>query len=293
MRQFPKFQQNKPLSDLSTFGIGGPALFFIEVSDVETLQKAVKAAFMQQIPYMILGKGSNCLFEDRGFNGLVILNKIRFAKEEGDVVYAGGGYSFSLLGAQTARKGLSGLEFASGIPATVGGAVYMNAGASGAEVADVVVSVDYVTAEGELLTLLRENLFFSYRTSCFQRKKGAIAAARFQLHPLAKARARQLEIISYRTATQPYGEKSAGCVFRNPSGQSAGALIEQCGLKGRQVGGAQVSFVHGNFIVNKNKATAQEVLALAQEVQSIVKEKIGVVLEMEIRVVPYDPLFSS
>lgn len=284
---FP-FQQNKPLSELSTFGIGGPARLFIEAREISFLKELIVYCYQEKLPYMVIGKGSNCLFSDRGFDGLVILNKIAFLEHSGIEVYVGAGYSFSLLGVQMARKGLSGLEFASGIPATVGGAIYMNAGAGGSEVKDVLTEVTYITEEGELLHLQREKLQFSYRTSSFQGKKGAIAAARFQLKPVLEARQKQLEIITYRTRTQPYGDKSAGCVFRNPSGESAGALIEKCGLKGAKIGGAEVSSLHANFIVNKKDASAQDVLALANHVKKNVKEKAGVDLEMEIRVISYD-----
>ncbi len=236
---------------------------------------------------MILGKGSNCLFDDRGFDGLVILNKIAFCEFEGPLVHVGAGYSFSLLGTQTARKGWSGLEFASGIPGSVGGAVYMNAGASGAEVCNPLVEVTYVSELGEIQTLARDQIDFSYRFSAFQNRKGAIASAKFLLQPSEEARTKQLGIIDYRTRTQPYGDKSAGCVFRNPQPHSAGALIQQSGLKGKRIGGAEVSTLHANFIVNKDNATSQDILELAAYVKEAVKEKTGVDLEMEIRCIPY------
>lgn len=284
---FP-FQQNKLLSELSTFGIGGPARLFIEAKEIRFLRELIVYCYREKLPYIILGKGSNCLFSDRGFNGLVILNKVAFLEQKGAEVYVGAGYSFSLLGVQMARKGWSGLEFASGIPATVGGAIYMNAGAGGPETKDFLTEVTYITEEGELLHLPKDKLQFSYRTSPFQGKKGAIAAARFELTPLPEARQKQLEIVAYRTRTQPYGDKSAGCIFRNPPGGSAGALIEKCGLKGAQVGGAEISSLHANFIVNKNGASAQDVLSLASHVKESVKERADIDLEMEIRVIPYD-----
>ncbi|MES2345019.1 MAG: UDP-N-acetylmuramate dehydrogenase [Chlamydiota bacterium] len=282
-----QYQSSKLLSELSTFGIGGPARVFIEVSEIEELCAVLTSAREQNLPYIVIGKGSNCLFDDKGFDGLVILNKIAFMKQEGNEFYVGAGYSFSLLGVQTARKGYSGLEFACGIPATVGGAIYMNAGANGAETADVLSEVEYISAEGERLLLKRSVLDFSYRTSSFQKKKGAIVAGRFRLQEACAARQKQLDIITYRTKTQPYGEKSIGCVFRNPQNLTAGALIEQSGLKGRQVGGAEVSLIHANFIVNKNQATAKDVLELVELVRATVKEKTGVELEMEIRAIPY------
>lgn len=281
-----KFKTGKLLSELSTFCIGGPARYFTEVHQIEELENVMAYAHAQKLPVLIVGKGSNCLFDDAGFDGLCILNKIQFCKHEEAVVEVGAGYSFSLLGVQTARRGWAGLEFASGIPATVGGAIFMNAGANGAETFDTLQEVTYVTETGERQLLKREDLTWGYRTSSFQQRKGAIAAAKFILAPSTEARQKQLKIISYRTATQPYSDASAGCMFRNPPQHSAGALIEQCGLKGTAVGGAEVSALHANFIVNKGNATAQEVLALTELVQKTVREKMGVELEREVRFVP-------
>ncbi|MES2121497.1 MAG: UDP-N-acetylmuramate dehydrogenase [Chlamydiota bacterium] len=277
------FEVDKPLKELSTFGVGGNARVFTAVSKVEEMQSLIRYCTAQKLPFIVIGKGSNCLFDDRGFDGLVILNKISFCVWEGSVVHVGAGYSFSLLGVQTARLGFSGLEFASGIPGSVGGAVFMNAGASGAETANCLAEVSFVDADGYLEMLPRDQISFSYRTSCFQKKKGAIVSAKFQLQPCGEARSKQLGIVDYRTRTQPYSDKSAGCVFRNPPGQSAGALIEQCGLKGVKVGGAEVSILHANFIVNKGGATSQDILALSEIIAKRVKETTGVDLEMEIR----------
>jgi UDP-N-acetylmuramate dehydrogenase len=201
--------------------------------------------------------------------------------------YVGAGYSFSLLGSQTARQGWSGLEFASGIPGSVGGAVYMNAGANGQQTCDTLVSVDYITEEGHYLILPRAELQFAYRTSPFQTQKGAIAGATFQLESSSTARNKQLEIIRYRQDTQPYNAKSAGCVFRNPSCASAGALIQQCGLKGVSIGGAQISEKHANFLINHQNATAQDILDLIHLVQKEVYHKMEISLDIEICYIPY------
>jgi UDP-N-acetylmuramate dehydrogenase len=280
------FEVDKPLSQLSTFGIGGPARFFSEVQKIDELQELLKYCHAQKLPFFVVGKGSNCLFDDRGFDGLVILNKIAFCQFEWPLIHVGAGYSFSLLGTQSARKGWAGLEFASGIPGSVGGAIYMNAGASGAEVSETLLEVTFVNEMGECEVLKRDQIAFSYRFSAFQQRKGVIASAKFLLRPSEEARKKQLGIIDYRTKTQPYSDKSAGCVFRNPESHSAGALIQQCGLKGKRIGGAEVSGLHANFIVNKGGATAKDVLELAEEVKKTVKEKTGVDLEMEIRYVP-------
>lgn len=283
-------EQNKPLSEVSTLGIGGPARYFLEVSTVEELADVIGECNRENIPYILLGKGSNTLFDDRGFCGAVISNRILGLQEEGDLIHVGAGYSFSLLGVQMARKGRAGLEFASGIPGTVGGAVYMNAGANGGETANLLVSVQYVTETGEVRRYLRDEMTFGYRSSSFQKLKGAIAGASFRLGACPDARKKQLEIIEYRTRTQPYSDKSAGCMFRNPASSSAGALIDKCGLKGLKIGGAEVSLLHANFIVNKGGATAADVLELAARIKAQVLEMTGVALEMEVRYQPYEPV---
>ncbi len=282
------YLENKPLSTVTTFGIGGPARYFFEVRSVDEMRQALAFCRESRLRYMILGKGSNCLFDDRGFDGAIIANRIDFLERPApDLFHAGAGYSFSLLGTQSARQGYSGLEFASGIPGSIGGAVFMNAGANGHETCETIQSVDFMTAEGEILHLKRDTMTFSYRTSCFQSMPGAILSATFQLNPEPTAREKQLTIINYRKKTQPYGEKSAGCVFRNPECGIAGALIDKSALKGTSVGGAQVSPVHANFIVNTGNATAQDVLSLMEMVKQQVKEKTGTELESEIRCIPY------
>lgn len=282
------FQEHRRLSELSTFGIGGTARYFIAVHEVDQLQEILKKCHKEGLHYLVIGKGSNCLFDDRGFDGLLILNRIDFMEKPAPgVFYVGAGYSFSLLGVQTAREGWSGLEFASGIPGSVGGAVFMNAGANGSETAQTLVSVDFVTDNGEWIRFLRKDLDFRYRYSPFHDLKGVITGATFALTAMTDARKKQLEIIDYRKKTQPYGAKSAGCVFRNPSNGSAGALIDQQGLKGMSVGRAKVSEMHANFIVNEGGASSEDVLKLIAAIQNKVKENTGIELESEVRFIPY------
>lgn len=270
-------------------GVGGPARYFTEVRTVDEMQEAILFCLGEKIPYMVLGKGSNTLFDDKGYNGLVILNKIDFFENPAEgKFHIGGGASFSLLGVRTARQGWSGLEFASGIPGTVGGAVYMNAGANGRETCDVLVSVDYVDEAGKRCCLAREELEFAYRTSPFQKRGGAIVGAAFVLQPSEEARQKQLNLVDYRMKTQPYSEKSAGCIFRNPSSGPAGAFIEQSGLKGHAVGGAKVSELHANFIINTGEATCKDVLELVETVRMAVKSHAGIELESEVRCIPYE-----
>lgn len=280
-----QFQSQRSLSEFSTYGIGGPIRYFAEISTIEEMEEAFLFAREKGCPRLIVGKGSNCLFPDAGFDGLVLLNKIDFCEWSETGVYAGSGYNFSLLGVQTARKGLSGLEFASGIPATVGGAVFMNAGANGKETCESLASVLYLHEGGSKEEFARKDLAFGYRKSPFQNMKGAILSARFNLAPLETARKAQLAIVEYRMKTQPYKDKSAGCVFRNPKPEiSAGAIIDRCGLKGLSVGGAKVSEMHANFLINSGGATAQEMQELIRIVQQTVFEKTGIHLEPEIRI---------
>jgi UDP-N-acetylmuramate dehydrogenase len=283
-----KFERNKPLSELSTFGIGGPAEFFIIVTTIEALKEVITYCYKEKLPYLIIGKGSNALFDDRGFRGLIILNKIDFCRYEGEEIEVGAGFSFSLLGAQASRKGFTGLEFASGIPGTVGGAVFMNAGAGGVETCTPLLDVEAISPEGQQRRFAKEEIAFSYRYSSFHENRYAIAAARFQVKKCSEAKQKQLTLLNYRIKTQPYQDKSAGCVFRNHPAHSAGALIDRCGLKGLSQGGAQVSEMHGNFIVNKGGASAVDVLNLLDEVAAKVKEQTGIVLEREVRVIPYE-----
>jgi UDP-N-acetylmuramate dehydrogenase len=274
------------LKEFSTFGIGGPIRFYLEATQIAQIEEAIEWASGQKIPYFILGKGSNCLFDDQGFAGLVIHNKIDFCDFDGCRVYVGAGYSFSLLGTQTAKRGLSGLEFASGIPGSVGGAVYMNAGANGQETCQALEEILYLDPSFGKKIIAREQLTFGHRTSSFQSMRGVILSARFILRQNPDARKIQLDYINRRLMSQPYSEKSAGCVFRNPSmGLSAGLLIDQCGLKGLRCGGAEVSKIHANFIVNVSQATSADVITLIDQVQRQVYEKTKVWLEPEVRLV--------
>jgi len=280
----PALQSNKFLSDYCTFGIGGPARYYVETKDIQDLKFALQFCWEQKLPYFVLGKGSNCLFDSKGFDGVVIHNKIDHCNQpEPGIFEVGAGYSFSLLGTQTARMGWTGLEFASGIPGSVGGAIFMNAGANGAETVDCLQTVDFLDPQGNHTRLSKNDLSFAYRTSSFQKMKGVITGASFKLHPSTTARQKQLEIISYRKKTQPYGSMSAGCVFRNPDCSHAGALIDQNGLKGLQIGDAAVSEMHANFIINVNKATSDDVLELIKVIKKKIKETTGHELESEIR----------
>jgi UDP-N-acetylmuramate dehydrogenase len=284
-------EKNKSLSSVCTLGIGGPAKLYTVVSNIEKMQQALSFCKQNNLPYFILGKGSNILFDDLGFNGMVIQNKIDFIKElHPGIFHVGAGYSFSLLGIQTTRKEWSGMEFAAGIPGTVGGAIFMNAGANGSEISQTLVSVDFLNSNGELQILNKHELHFDYRFSSFQKKRGAIVGGTFKLLTSKNARINQLKLIDYRTKTQPYSDKSAGCIFLNPKEKSAGALIDTCGLKGTQIGGAKISEQHANFIINVGNSSSQDVLKLINLAQIKVKESTGIELECEVRYIPHEAI---
>ncbi|MGK5595081.1 MAG: UDP-N-acetylmuramate dehydrogenase [Parachlamydiaceae bacterium] len=281
------FQTNKPLGEVCTLGIGGQADLYLEVRTVEMMQLAIRHCRQQSTSYFILGKGSNCLFDDEGFQGAVLHNKIAFFENLNDgQFHVGAGYSFSYLGTQTARLGFGGLEFASGIPASVGGAIFMNAGANGGQTFDYLLSVDYIDETGQLHLLPKNEINHSYRFTSFQEKKGVIVGATFSLPPSAEARKKQISLLQYRQKTQPYKDKSAGCVFQNPPGHHAGLLIDQCGLKGSSYGGAKVSEIHANFLINANRASSKDFLSLIQQIQMTIEDKTGIKLKSEVRYVP-------
>ncbi|NGX55273.1 MAG: UDP-N-acetylenolpyruvoylglucosamine reductase [Chlamydiae bacterium] len=287
MLPFP-YEKEKPLSELTTLRIGGPAKYYAEAQTIEEVEQMVAYCHQARIPFLLLGKGSNSLFDDRGYPGLVILNKITTFEQIDDRFIVGGGYNFSRLGLQTAKAGWNGLEFAAAIPATVGGAIYMNAGANGQETADVLVCVTFVNERGQREIFKRDELEFGYRSSSFQKRRGAIVQGEFKLTRSKEAKQAQKKIVDYRLKTQPYGESSAGCAFRNPHEEAAGRLIEACGLKGVVIGGAQVSPKHANFIINRGHATAADVLALIAEIKERVYLEKKIMLEEEIRFISYE-----
>ncbi|MGR3973149.1 MAG: UDP-N-acetylmuramate dehydrogenase [Candidatus Rhabdochlamydia sp.] len=280
-------EENASLAPYTTFKIGGKARYLITVTSVQDLQQAFLFCQTHHLPYVTLGKGSNTLFSDEGFQGVIILNKIQGIEESLGEFSVGAGYSFSLLGSQTAKKGWTGLEFASGIPGSVGGAIFMNAGAHGQETLQVITEVTYVFETGEIKIFSYEEIEWRYRWTCFHEKKGAIASAKFQLTPSDEARGRQLSWVKHRIKTQPYDDASAGCVFRNPKESSAGKIIEACGLKNTSYGNARISSLHANFIINQGGATADDVLCLARHIQEKVYAQTGIYLERELRHISY------
>lgn len=283
------FRENEPLAAHCTFKIGGPAQLFVQPQTEQQLCSAVALCKEQAVRYYLLGNGSNILFADEGFAGVVIDISALGSDIaiEGNTLTAGAGVRLAILCKAALEHGLSGLEFAYGIPGTVGGAVYMNAGAYGGEMKDVLTVVRYLTAEGEVVQASAAELDLSYRHSIFEENGGCILSAQFALQPgnAADIRAKMDELMAKRADKQPLDKPSAGSTFKRPAGAFAAALIDQCGLRGFRHGGAAVSDKHCGFVVNLGGATCADVLALCDEVRAIVKEKTGYELEKEIRVV--------
>lgn len=288
----PQMWEGKLLREVCSWGIGGPAKLFCEVHHELQLASVISYCARQNIRFLVIGKGSNCLFDDRGFDGCVILNRICFLERHASGVYhVGSGYPFNVLGTQCSNDGFTGLEFASGIPGTVGGAVFMNAAADGQETAGVLKSVEVVTIHGNKHQMQRAELSYGYRSSPFQMAQGfaAISSATFALAPSPTSRERQREFLKRRKQTQPLAERTAGCVFKNPGSgcQSAGSLIDKAGLKGVSVGAAKVSEIHANFLVNVKDARAKDMINLISLVKEQVRLQLGVDLEEEIIFVPF------
>ena len=283
------FKENEPLAAHCTFKIGGPARLFVQPADRAQLCRAIALCRAQNTRYYLLGNGSNILFADEGYDGAVLdISAMQDTVEVcGTVLTAGAGVRLSALCKTALAHGLTGLEFAYGIPGTVGGAVYMNAGAYGGEMKDVLTTVQYLTAAGEVQQAAASALDLRYRHSIFEENGGCILSAQFTLTPGEPdaIRARMEELMAKRLDKQPLDKPSAGSTFKRPEGAFAAALIDQCGLRGYRHGGAAISDKHCGFVVNLGGASCADVLALCEQVRAIVKEKTGYDLEKEIRVV--------
>lgn len=283
------FRENEPLTAHCTFKIGGPAQWLVQPETEQQLCRAVALCKELGMRYYLLGNGSNILFADEGFAGAVIdISALRSdIAVSGEKITAGAGVRLSALCKAALEHELAGLEFAYGIPGTVGGAVYMNAGAYGGEMKDVLETVRYLTAEGEIVQADAAKLDLGYRHSVFEENGGCILSAAFCLKKgeAASIRAQMEELMVRRVDKQPLDKPSAGSTFKRPVGAFAAALIDQCGLKGYCHGGAAVSEKHSGFVVNLGGASCADVLALCEEVRTIVREKTGFDLEKEIRVV--------
>lgn len=282
-------KENELLASYTTMKVGGPADLFIEPNSIKNLEKVIHILKESQIPYLVIGRGSNLLISDAGVEGAVIRlgNGLNELEIEGNIVTVEAGYSLVALSTLVSRQGLSGLEFASGIPGSVGGSVYMNAGAHGSEMKKVVKKVLILLEDGTIRWFTNEEMKFSYRTSVLQKEiKGIILKVVFELTEGNKE-----EIISqmqnnkdYRKTTQPYNMPCSGSVFRNPLPNYAGKLIEEANLKGYSIGGAQVSLMHANFIVNANNATTSDIMDLITYIKKTIYDLNGIELHTEVEI---------
>ncbi len=282
------WQKDAPLAPLTTFRIGGPAALLCRPTDAAQLQKLLELLRQAGVRFYCLGRGSNTLFADEGFDGAVVaMEALRAVTLTTDGIRAQAGASLAAVCRTAQAAGLSGLEFAYGIPGSVGGAVYMNAGAYGGEMKDAVRTVQAICPNGSVAAFENAACRFAYRHSAFEENGAAVLSADFALRrddPAAIA-ARMEEYAARRREKQPLEWPSAGSTFKRPQGAFAAALIDQCGLKGASVGGARVSEKHAGFVINAGGATCADVLALTEKIIAVVREKTGYTLEREIRVV--------
>ncbi|WP_256760247.1 UDP-N-acetylmuramate dehydrogenase [Cohnella sp. WQ 127256] len=277
---------NEPLTKHTTWKIGGPADLLIIPGTDDELAAALQLLLSHGIPWCLLGRGSNTLVSDKGVRGAVIKLGDGFddARFDGETVSVGAAFSFVKLSVMSGREGLTGLEFAGGIPGTVGGAVYMNAGAHGSDISRILQSADIIWTDGSQSVLGKEEMEFSYRHSILHERQGIVTRAVFRLangdrKEIAAAMATYKD---RRRRTQPLQMACAGSVFRNPPNDHAARLIEAAGLKGLREGAAEVSMLHANFIVNHGGAKAEDVLTLIQRVQRTIEQTNGILLVPEV-----------
>ncbi|MGG3466579.1 UDP-N-acetylmuramate dehydrogenase [Neobacillus pocheonensis] len=285
-----KVKKNEPLAHHTTIKIGGPADIFIEPSSVENLYKVMEIINKHRINWRAIGRGSNLLVSDKGIEGAIIKlgSGIDHLDISGSEITVGGGHSLVSLSTLISKKGLSGLEFASGIPGSIGGAVYMNAGAHGSDISKILTKAHILFEDGKMEWLSNEEMEFAYRTSVLQKKRpGIVVEAVFQLVEGEKANivTQMQKNKDYRKETQPWNYPCAGSIFRNPLPNYAGKLVEVAGLKGFSIGGAKISEMHGNFIINAGNATAGDVLSLIQHVKDTIYSLYEIRMETEVEII--------
>lgn len=285
--------REEPMASRTTMRVGGPADLFVEPCGLMEVASLIKAARNAGLPYFIKGNGSNIVVSDRGMEGLVINLSEPFSKtwtepdpetDKGVLLHAYAGAMLSKTAYQAAKDGYDGTWFAAGIPGSVGGAVYMNAGAYGGQMSDIVYRTVYLTTEGEIAAVTGEEHAFAYRDSIFTRNQGVILSTTWKLCPGVRESVleRIATLNAKRSASQPLNFPSAGSVFKRPQGYFAGTLIQEAGLMGTRIGGAQVSEKHAGFIVNRGGATADDVYQLMCHVRQVVEMNTGIRLEPEI-----------
>ena len=288
-----KIIEDEPLYKHTTYKVGGPARIYLAVKDIESLVKTIKYCRKHRIKYMIIGRGSNLLFSDKEYEGIIISLNENFNKVKinGSIIKAQAGVSMISLAYQAAKIGLSGFEFMGGIPGSIGGGIFMNAGAYKYDIASVVKSVTLLNDKSEVVTYNKEQMKFSYRHSiCQDNHKLIILEAEFEL--TAKDPNEIKAVLDKRKerrmTTQPWNMPSAGSVFRNPENKAAWQYIDECGLRGYEIGGAQVSPKHSNFIVNNGYASAKDIYDLIMLVQQKVYEKFNIELKREVGLVNWE-----
>lgn len=283
----PQLIQNESMSRHTTFKIGGTADMFVSITSVAELASLIMLAKENNVPYTVIGNGSNLLVSDNGIRGLVIEigQGLAGCKVKGNVIYAEAGILLKKLASVAATESLSGLEEVSGVPGTLGGGIFMNAGAYGGELKDTVKKVTYVDDNGDIHTIDAEECGFGYRKSIFSGGGKYIVSAELELKKgdSVEIAEKMADYTKRRREKQPISYPSAGSTFKRPEGYFAGPLIEQAGLKGYRVGGAIVSDLHAGFVINCGGATAQDVIDVIEHTKKTVLEKFGVVLEPEIR----------
>lgn len=280
-----KYKLSEPMREHTTFKIGGNADIFVCVNSVEQLEGVLKELKLLNIPYFILGKGSNLLVSDQGIEGAVItLSDMKQISVSEEYITAMAGATLAAVCVAAAQNSLSGLEFAYGIPGGVGGALFMNAGAYGGEMSQVVISAEYITSSGETGKLDLKDMELGYRTSIFKTSDMIITSVTFKLikGDSAEIRAKMDDYMGRRSSKQPLEYPSAGSTFKRPEGYFAGALIEKNNLKSYNIGGAMVSEKHAGFVINYNNATCKDVLQLIEHITNVVYEADGVKLEKEV-----------
>ncbi len=282
-----QIKPEEPMKNHVTFRVGGPADFFVTPKNYEELSGVLKCCAKYEMPCYIMGNGSNLLVSDQGYRGVVIqlFRQLNDIQCEGNVIRAQAGALLSAVANRALEEKLTGFEFAAGIPGTLGGACVMNAGAYGGEMKDVLKSVTVLTREGERITLQKNELELGYRTSIIAKKDYIVLEAEIELDvgDAEEIKAVMDDLKERRTTKQPLEYPSAGSTFKRPEGYFAGKLIQETGLQGFQVGGAQVSEKHCGFVINKDQATAADIAELIRQVQDRVEEKFGVRLETEVK----------
>ena len=282
-----QIKPEEPMKNHVTFRVGGPADFFVTPKNYEELSGVLKCCAKYEMPCYIMGNGSNLLVSDQGYRGVVIqlFRQLNDIQCEGNVIRAQAGALLSAVANRALEEKLTGFEFAAGIPGTLGGACVMNAGAYGGEMKDVLKSVTVLTREGERITLQKNELELGYRTSIIAKKDYIVLEAEIELEvgDAEEIKAVMDDLKERRTTKQPLEYPSAGSTFKRPDGYFAGKLIQESGLQGFQVGGAQVSEKHCGFVINKDQATAADIAELIRQVQDRVEEKFGVRLETEVK----------